>query len=112
MDFTTGSEVPTGDVTAGAEPSSKSVAAPAFPVTTDPSRDALLTDFGKATLDDRYLLPGESYQDLFARVARPMPTTPRMRSASTTTSRSCGSCRRPRCCPTAAPAAACRSAAI
>ena len=25
--------------------------------------------FGKATLTDRYLLPGESYQDLFARVA-------------------------------------------
>jgi ribonucleoside-diphosphate reductase alpha chain len=38
-------------------------------VRTDPSRDSLLTDFGKATLDDRYLLPGESYQDLFARVA-------------------------------------------
>ena len=35
----------------------------------DRSRDALLTDFGKATLDDRYLLPGEGYQDLFARVA-------------------------------------------
>jgi len=35
----------------------------------DRSRDAALTDFGKATLDDRYLLPGESYQDLFARVA-------------------------------------------
>ncbi|WP_211259526.1 ribonucleoside-diphosphate reductase subunit alpha [Belnapia moabensis] len=35
----------------------------------DRSRDARLTDFGKATLDDRYLLPGESYQDLFARVA-------------------------------------------
>ena len=33
------------------------------------SRDALLTDFGRATLDDRYLMPGESYQDLFARVA-------------------------------------------
>ena len=33
------------------------------------SRDALLTDFGRATLDDRYLLPGEGYQDLFARVA-------------------------------------------
>ncbi len=32
-------------------------------------RDALLTDFGKATLADRYLMPGESYQDLFARVA-------------------------------------------
>lgn len=35
----------------------------------DRSRDALLTDFGKATLEDRYLMPGESYQDLFARVA-------------------------------------------
>ena len=40
-----------------------------FPITVDRSRDALLTDFGKDTLDDRYLLPGESYQDLFARVA-------------------------------------------
>jgi ribonucleoside-diphosphate reductase alpha chain len=35
----------------------------------DRSRDSLITDFGRATLDDRYLLPGESYQDLFARVA-------------------------------------------
>ncbi len=35
----------------------------------DRSRDALLTDFGKTTLEDRYLLPGESYQDMFARVA-------------------------------------------
>ncbi len=35
----------------------------------DRSRDSLLTDFGRATLDDRYLLPGEEYQDLFARVA-------------------------------------------
>src|SRR6516164_3443892 len=33
------------------------------------SRDDLLTDFGKTTLEDRYLLPGESYQDMFARVA-------------------------------------------
>ncbi|HMO74119.1 MAG TPA: ribonucleoside-diphosphate reductase subunit alpha [Sphingopyxis sp.] len=40
-----------------------------FDVVTDRSRDALLTDFGKETLEDRYLLPGESYQDLFARVA-------------------------------------------
>nr|WP_310523367.1 ribonucleoside-diphosphate reductase subunit alpha [Polymorphobacter sp.] len=40
-----------------------------FPITVDRSRDALLTDFGRDTLDDRYLLPGESYQDLFARVA-------------------------------------------
>ena len=35
----------------------------------DRSRDARLTDFGKTTLEDRYLLPGESYQDMFARVA-------------------------------------------
>jgi ribonucleoside-diphosphate reductase alpha chain len=35
----------------------------------DRGRDALLTPFGKATLEDRYLLPGESYQDMFARVA-------------------------------------------
>jgi len=40
-----------------------------FDIVTDPSRDALLTEFGKDTLKDRYLLPGESYQDLFARVA-------------------------------------------
>ncbi len=39
------------------------------PVRVDRARDNLLTDFGKATLDNRYLLPGESYQDLFARVA-------------------------------------------
>ncbi|MCL4715256.1 MAG: ribonucleoside-diphosphate reductase subunit alpha [Hyphomonadaceae bacterium] len=38
-------------------------------VVTDPSRDALLTAFGKTTLQDRYLLPGESFQDMFARVA-------------------------------------------
>ncbi len=38
-------------------------------VEVDHSRDALLTDFGKDTLKDRYLLPGESYQDLFVRVA-------------------------------------------
>ncbi|MDI1280540.1 ribonucleoside-diphosphate reductase subunit alpha [Brevundimonas sp.] len=35
----------------------------------DRSRDDLLTAFGKKTLEDRYLLPGESYQDMFARVA-------------------------------------------
>ena len=40
-----------------------------FAIATDPARDALLTEFGKETLTDRYLLPGESYQDLFARVA-------------------------------------------
>ena len=40
-----------------------------YPLDVDHSRDALLTDFGKETLQDRYLLPGESYQDLFVRVA-------------------------------------------
>ncbi len=40
-----------------------------FTVVTDNSRDALLTEFGKDTLIDRYLLPGENFQDLFARVA-------------------------------------------
>ena len=33
------------------------------------SKDEKLTDFGKATLSDRYLGQNESYQDLFARVA-------------------------------------------
>jgi ribonucleoside-diphosphate reductase alpha chain len=35
----------------------------------DRSKDVNLTDFGKATLTDRYLGPNESFQDLFARVA-------------------------------------------
>ena len=35
----------------------------------DRSRDVNLTDFGKATLRDRYLGQNESFQDLFARVA-------------------------------------------
>jgi len=35
----------------------------------DRSKDINLTDFGKATLTDRYLSENESYQDLFARVA-------------------------------------------
>jgi ribonucleoside-diphosphate reductase alpha chain len=42
----------------------------AIEVSTQSSRDALLTGFGRATLADRYLLPGETAQDLFARVAR------------------------------------------
>jgi ribonucleoside-diphosphate reductase alpha chain len=48
---------------------SKTVNARRFTVVTDNTRDARLTDFGKETLTDRYLLPGENYQDLFARVA-------------------------------------------
>ena len=35
----------------------------------DRSKDEKLTDFGRATLSDRYLGQNESYQDLFARVA-------------------------------------------
>ena len=38
-------------------------------VTTNVARDANLTEFGKATLSDRYLLPEEDFQDLFARVS-------------------------------------------
>ena len=37
--------------------------------TTDLARDDLLTEFGKSTLKDRYLLPDEDYQGMFARVA-------------------------------------------
>jgi len=68
MDFSTGSEVPSDDVSTTTS-STKAVHSPRFDVNTDASRDELLTEFGKETLRDRYLLPGESYQDLFARVA-------------------------------------------
>ena len=40
------------------------------PLKIDYSRDKNITDFGKATLIDRYLLPGEKYQDMFMRVAK------------------------------------------
>jgi ribonucleoside-diphosphate reductase alpha chain len=53
----------------GPEADSKSVAPRLYPVDIDHSRDSRLTDFGKDTLQDRYLLPGESFQDLFVRVA-------------------------------------------
>ena len=74
MDFSSGSEVSSEDVGTAAATTrkartSKTVDPRAHGVTTDESRDALLTEFGKDTLRDRYLLPGESYQDLFARVA-------------------------------------------
>ncbi len=42
---------------------------PGINVKKDSKRDKLLTDFGKATLKDRYLLPNEDYQGMFARVA-------------------------------------------
>ena len=78
MDLSGSSETGSEDVAAtvvealkkAAEPmDSKSIRPRLYPVETDRSRDALLTDFGKETLQDRYLLPGESYQDLFVRVA-------------------------------------------
>src|SRR5512139_2955844 len=78
MDLSGSSETGAGDVTTGTVTASKSKAAQAdsrsvqplpYPVEVDHSRDDLLTEFGKETLRDRYLLPGESYQDLFVRVA-------------------------------------------
>ena len=42
----------------------------------DRRHDDLLTDFGKAVLRDRYLMPGETYQDLFGRVASAYSDTP------------------------------------
>ncbi|HEY1607402.1 MAG TPA: ribonucleoside-diphosphate reductase subunit alpha [Allosphingosinicella sp.] len=80
MDLSGSSEVGASDVIAttaeaprkakskGARPG-KGAAAAIYPVEVDHGRDSLLTDFGKETLNDRYLLPGESYQDLFVRVA-------------------------------------------
>ncbi|MBU6395710.1 MAG: ribonucleoside-diphosphate reductase subunit alpha [Sphingomonadales bacterium] len=60
-----------GALAAAAKPvsDSKTINARRFAIATNSDRDALLTAFGKETLDDRYLLPGERYQDLFARVA-------------------------------------------
>ncbi|HMI39953.1 MAG TPA: ribonucleotide reductase N-terminal alpha domain-containing protein, partial [Sphingomicrobium sp.] len=70
MDFATSGAVGSDDVTdTSGKRTSKTIDARAFNVVTDDSRDALLTEFGKDTLRDRYLLPGESCQDLFARVA-------------------------------------------
>ncbi|HYJ28770.1 MAG TPA: ribonucleoside-diphosphate reductase subunit alpha [Allosphingosinicella sp.] len=79
MDLSGSSETGTSDVSVTtAEPRKKATifedaagkgASKLYPVEVDRSRDALLTDFGKDTLKDRYLLPGESYQDLFVRVA-------------------------------------------
>ena len=71
-DATTMIEAAAGALAAAAKPEvedSKSIAPQPYPVEVDHSRDALLTEFGKETLKDRYLLPGESYQDLFVRVA-------------------------------------------
>ncbi|MBD8548056.1 ribonucleoside-diphosphate reductase subunit alpha [Sphingomonas sp. CFBP 8760] len=60
---------PTAAPTVAKPADSRSVKPQPYALDVDHSRDALLTDFGKETLNDRYLLPGESYQDLFVRVA-------------------------------------------
>src|SRR5690606_12717568 len=70
MDFATTGEVSSDDVSVTeTKRDSKTVDKKRFDVKTDSARDELLTEFGKETLRDRYLLPDESYQDLFARVA-------------------------------------------
>ncbi|MGB7406775.1 MAG: ribonucleotide reductase N-terminal alpha domain-containing protein, partial [Pacificimonas sp.] len=68
MDFS-GVETVEPETSENSGPDTKGVHEPRFPIRRDPSRDAKLTDFGKETLEDRYLLPGEGPQDLFARVA-------------------------------------------
>jgi ribonucleoside-diphosphate reductase alpha chain len=71
MDFrdTAGDTMATDTIDTAAPPREAKAVSGIYPVEVDHSRDALLTDFGKETLKDRYLLPGESYQDLFVRVA-------------------------------------------
>ena len=67
MTDTSALEAPLAGPAAGT--GSRSIKPQLWPVEVDHSRDKLLTDFGKETLKDRYLLPDESYQDLFVRVA-------------------------------------------
>ncbi|HEX8238219.1 MAG TPA: ribonucleoside-diphosphate reductase subunit alpha [Allosphingosinicella sp.] len=75
MDLSGSSETGASEVAATVSDSSEAKSGKArpgpriYPLEVDHSRDSLLTDFGKETLKDRYLLPGETYQDLFVRVA-------------------------------------------
>ena len=71
----------------------------------DRSRDTLLTDFGRTTLEDRYLLAANPTRTCSPASPQPSPTTPTTPSGSTTTSPSYGSCPPRRCSPTAAPVA-------
>lgn len=48
---------------------SKNIEKQKFVIELDRSKDDKLSNFGKAVLKDRYLMPNESYQELFARVA-------------------------------------------
>ena len=47
----------------------KNPSAKNFKIKTDTKKDERLSNFGKAVLKDRYLMPNETFQDLFARVA-------------------------------------------
>ncbi|HEX8554714.1 MAG TPA: ribonucleoside-diphosphate reductase subunit alpha [Sphingomonas sp.] len=78
MDFRDQASVITDTTEATTAPTAAAAAVPRastaidarpYALEVDHSRDSLLTDFGRETLNDRYLLPGESYQDLFVRVA-------------------------------------------
>ncbi|PSJ38397.1 ribonucleoside-diphosphate reductase subunit alpha [Allosphingosinicella deserti] len=71
MDLSGSSDVGSGDLNLTLDATeTRPAAKPAlYALDVDRSRDALLTEFGKDTLRDRYLLPGESYQDLFVRVS-------------------------------------------
>ncbi len=68
MDFSGGSEMTVADgptIIEQPEAELKRVHVPRFPVEVDRDRDALLTDFGKDTLTDRYLLPGRELSGHF-----------------------------------------------
>ena len=69
MNFESHNDQPHSAAQETPETSTATVSPRRFEIVLDHGRDVLLTDFGKETLTDRYLLPGESYQDLFARVA-------------------------------------------
>ncbi len=70
MDFDRGTtDMTTSATVVASPPSSHAIFGPRFPVEIDQGRDSKLTAFGIETLRDRYLLPGEGCQDLFARVA-------------------------------------------
>jgi len=63
------SGIPMSDALVAREPELEFTPKPARPKQVK-ARNALLTDFGKRTLLDRYLLPDESFQDMFGRVAQ------------------------------------------
>lgn len=58
------------DTTSNLEDNDSNYELPVFNLQVNKSRDKNLTDFGKAVLKDRYLLPGEEFQDLFIRVSK------------------------------------------